>query len=62
MLAHIHEKLQDLLYLTGGAWSGEGENPVPPRYRVPRPNEIFAPDEDEGISEDIGELDAQFGG
>lgn len=62
MLAHIHEKLQELLYLTGAMWSAEGENPVQPVYRVPRPSQIFVPAEDEDTSDDVGELSAQFDG
>lgn len=60
MLAHIHEKLQELLYLTGGIWSGEDGNPVNPVYPVPRPADIFKSEAEEEISEDVAELSAQF--
>lgn len=62
MLAHLHEKIQELVYLTGTMWSAEGESPVRPVYRVPRPADIFKPAEDEEISEDVTELNAQFDG
>lgn len=62
MLAHLHEKLQELVYLTGMMWSAEGENPVKPVYRVPRPADIFKSEQDEEFSEDITELSAQFDG
>lgn len=54
MLAAIHEKLQELLYLTGGLWSSD--NTVNAPQRVPRPHEVFGPPTDGEAVLDIHEF------
>lgn len=58
-LAHIHEQLQNISYLLG-AQAGD-DNPVTPPQHYPRPDEIFAP-QDEVVenenAEEVGDADA----
>lgn len=44
MLAAIHEQLQTLNRLTGEQFE---DNPMPPPQRVPRPEDLYQPDEEE---------------
>lgn len=54
MLARIHEQLQLLTHVQGAAGAGK-QNPIPPPKRVPRPPDVFVPDnksESEGQSDE----------
>lgn len=45
MLARIHEQLQLLTHVQGAAGGGK-DNPIPEPKRVPRPPDVFVPDDD----------------
>lgn len=49
LLAGIHEKLQDILLLTGAQFE---ENPAPQPQRIKRPNELYLPEEQEEEDEE----------